>query len=745
MLIYTLINFLLLAALLWLFGRKAVARLFQARSQQIAQGLAAAQGAQDNAPAQLEAQQALETEQALRLAAQQKEAQAQLQVGLAQQESEFQQEKAQREAAAADGLANARRGMIKRAKRRALNLIAENAPQMLRIPPDYDRRVAGRIAQMLSPTRAEAVSLQTNHALQVEAVAANPLPQAIVQQLSDAVRAAYPGADWPQAYQIPVRVDETLLGGLKLRVQDTVYDGSVRNLLDVVASGAIISTPQAGDGLPQMLQAMQRAFENLQTDVEVYQVGRVESVSDGICTVSGLADALYGELVLFPEGVKGMVMNLERDRVGCVIFGEFERIDEGEQVRRTGHVIEVPVGEALLGRVVDSLGTPVDGLGDILNTQTYPAENPAPGIVERKGVSVPLYTGIKAVDALVPIGRGQRELIIGDRQTGKSALAVDAIINQRGKNVLCIYVAIGQKETTVAAITEVLRRYGAMEYTVIVLADAFSSAPMQYIAPYTGTAMGEYFMRSGRDVLIVYDDLSKHAVAYRELSLLLHRPSGREAYPGDVFYLHSRLLERSARLTPQAGGGSMTALPIIETQEGDISAYIPTNAISITDGQIFLESELFNEGQRPAVNIGLSVSRVGGSAQSGPMRQVAGRLRMDLAQYRELASFSQFGSDLDAATKASLARGDRMTAALKQSQFVPLNVENQVLILQAVTMGFADDIAPSQIPQFEAQLAAEFAKRYPQLLERLARREKLNAEELARLSEAIGQTKGALA
>ena len=436
-----------------------------------------------------------------------------------------------------------------------------------------------------------------------------------------------------------------------------------------------------------------------------------------------------------------MVMDLEKDNVGVVLLGNYDNVQEGDEVRRTGRIIEVPVGEALLGRVVDALGRPVDGKGRVRTTETRPIENKAPGVIDRKGVSVPMQTGIKAIDALVPIGRGQRELIIGDRQCGKTSIILDTIINQKGKDMICIYVAIGQKESTVASFVEKLREHGAMDYSIVVAATASEPAPMLYIAPYSGAAMGEYFMYKGKDVLIIYDDLSKQAVAYRELSLLLHRPPGREAYPGDVFYLHSRLLERAARLSDELGGGSMTALPIIETQAGDISAYIPTNVISITDGQIFLETDLFNAGVRPAVNVGLSVSRVGGSAQLGAMKQVAGRLRMDLAQYRELAAFSQFGSDLDKATRDTLHRGDRMTELLKQPCYSPMDAADQVISIFAASEGYADDVEVSDIAAFEQALVPYVNKHYPELHDEIHSGKKLSKDSLEKLRAVIADFK----
>ena len=449
---------------------------------------------------------------------------------------------------------------------------------------------------------------------------------------------------------------------------------------------------------------IKRQIQEYEREVEVRETGRVLSTGDGIARIYGLDKAAAGELLEFPHHIYGLVLNLEEDNVGAAIFGEAQEIGEGDEVRRTGRIAEVPVGEALLGRVVDALGQPIDGKGPIQSNTTRRIELKAPGIVARQPVKEPLQTGIKAIDSMIPIGRGQRELIIGDRQTGKTAVAIDTIINQKGGDVVCIYVAIGQKRSTVAQVVERLSRTGAMDYTIVVAATASDAAPLQFIAPYTGCTMGEYFRDSGRHALVIYDDLSKQAVAYRQLSLLLRRPPGREAYPGDVFYLHSRLLERAAKMSDEQGGGSLTALPIIETQAGDVSAYIPTNVISITDGQIFLESDLFFSGVRPAVNVGISVSRVGGNAQIKAMRQVAGSLRLDLAQYRELAAFAQFGSDLDAATQRQLDRGSRLVEILKQGQYVPLPVEKQVVIIYAAINGFVDHLEVGQLKRYETEL-----------------------------------------
>src|SRR5512146_849293 len=438
--------------------------------------------------------------------------------------------------------------------------------------------------------------------------------------------------------------------------------------------------------------------------VEVAETGTVLSQADGVARIYGLAGAAAGELLDFPHGIRGLVLNLEEDNVGAAIMGHYERIREGDVVKRTGLIAEVPVGEELLGRVVDGLGNPIDGRGPIPSKVNRKIEIKAPGIVKRKSVHEPMQTGLKAIDALVPIGRGQRELILGDRQTGKTAVAIDTIINNKGNNLYCFYVAIGQKQSTVARVVDTLKKHGAMEYTTVVAANASDPAPMQYLAPYTGVTMAEFFRDTGRHALIVYDDLSKQAVAYRQLSLLLRRPPGREAYPGDVFYLHSRLLERAAKLSDKEGGGSLTALPVIETQANDVSAYIPTNVISITDGQIFLETDLFYQGIRPAVNVGLSVSRVGSSAQTKAMKKVAGKIKGELAQYREMAAFAQFGSDLDAATQKLLARGARLTELLKQPQFSPMKVEEQVVVIYAGVNGYLDPIAVKDVQRFEAEL-----------------------------------------
>src|SRR5437667_5897680 len=469
----------------------------------------------------------------------------------------------------------------------------------------------------------------------------------------------------------------------------------------------------------EITKLLKQQLEGFTASLDVAEVGTVVSVGDGIAEIHGLEKVMAGELLKFPHEVRGLALNLEEDKVGAVLFGDFQKIKEGDLVKRTGRIMQVPVGQSLIGRVMDALGNPIDDRGPILTDEYNPVDTIAPGVVDRQPVKESLPTGLKAIDSMVPIGLGQRELIIGDRQTGKTAVAVDTIINQRGKDVVCIYIAIGQKASTVAQVVKTLQDFGAMDYTIVVKATASDPAAMQFLAPYSGAAMGEYFRDRGQHALTIYDDLSKQAAAYREISLLLRRPPGREAYPGDVFYLHSRLLERAATLSDAKGGGSLTSLPVIETQAGDISAYIPTNVISITDGQIFLEGDLFNAGIRPAINVGNSVSRVGGAAQIKAMKQVAGSLRLDLAQYRELAAFAQFGSDLDKATQAQLARGQRLTEILKQPQYQPMEVEKQVLIIWSAINGFTDDVAIDDIRKFETELQSFIENSHPGVLQEI--------------------------
>ena len=513
---------------------------------------------------------------------------------------------------------------------------------------------------------------------------------------------------------LEIKIDPSILGGFVLDVDGVTYDRSVKGRLDRLARG-MQDAPETDD-ISKLADQMKSVIAGNADDMDAVETGRVIEVGDGIVNVSGLRRAVYGELVEFDNGTSGIVLDLRRKRTGVILLGSQEGLTEGSLCRRTGRPADVPVGDALIGRTVDALGRPIDGMGPIDTTERYPIEHEAPGVISREPVNQPMQTGILAIDAMVPIGRGQRELIIGDRQTGKTSIATDAILNQKGQNMICIYVAIGQKESTVARLRETFKQYGAMAYTIIVSATAGEGAPMQYIAPYAGAAMGEYFMAHGKDVLIVYDDLSKHAVAYRTLSLLLRRSPGREAYPGDVFYLHSRLLERACRVTKEYGGGSMTALPIVETQAGDVSAYIPTNVISITDGQIYLETGLFHSGQRPAVNVGLSVSRVGGSAQTRAIKKTAGTLRIDLARYRELEVFTQFSSDLDPETRKALDHGKRMMALLRQPRCTPMAVSRQAVILYIATNGLLSDVPVEEVNRFSNEFVDLLEREQPALI-----------------------------
>ena len=527
--------------------------------------------------------------------------------------------------------------------------------------------------------------------------------------------------------------DDSVRDGFRIEIGTSTYKWNLDRIFDWSAEGRAKqlkqSISEAIRGKQDVLPMIRQAIEDFEPVPKDEEVGTVLTVGDGIATISGLEDAEYGEILLFECGIKGMILDLKEDEIGCVIFGDESEITEGSMVRRTKKVAGIPVGEAFMGRVINALGEPVDGKGPITQEDYYPIENPAPGIIDRQPVNRPMETGLLSIDSMFPIGRGQRELIIGDRQTGKTAIALDTILNQKGKGVVCIYVAIGQKASSVAQLAENLRKHGAMDYTIIVNATASDSATLQYNAPYSGCAMGEFFMNHGKDVLIVYDDLSKHAVAYRTLSLLLERSPGREAYPGDVFYLHSRLLERSAHLSDALGGGSMTALPIVETQAGDVSAYIPTNIISITDGQIFLESDLFHSGQRPAVNVGLSVSRVGGAAQTKAMKKATGAIRLDLAQYREMEVFMQFSSDLDEATKKQLRYGQGLMRLLRQKQYNPYKQHEQVILLTAAMGHIFQDVPVDKIPQFSRDLLDSAASEIPDLCEKIDRTGETSEEE----------------
>ena len=736
---YGLLNFAILAAALYFIGWKLVVKMFKSRRDRIADELEQAKQAKEKAE---------NIRAGLDKARAEGDAQGEAIIAKAKETAERSSEEARRadEKSAADIAAGARSDaeqidyeLRRKLTNAAAGEITEAAAQLISAPEYGERRAAltekfvAELKDAIQVTPADKVRLYETGEVSAVLWSEQPLEQTTVDEIRDIIAQAFDDDE----VNIETDVDTSLIGGLRLQVGDTVYDGSLAHRLNVIRNSIVSEAVPEGD----VAEALRGRLSKEQSKLDAFQVGTVITLSDGICRVSGLSDVMAGEILEFSGGLRGLVMDLEKDNVGVVMLGNYDNVQEGDEVRRTGKIIEVPVGEALIGRVVDALGRPVDGKGIIHATESRAIESPAPSVLMRRPVSVPMQTGIKAIDALVPIGRGQRELIIGDRQTGKTAIALDTIINQKGKDLICIYVAIGQKESTVASFVNKLREHGAMDYTIVVCANASEPAPMLYIAPYSGAAMGEYFMYNGKDVLIIYDDLSKQAVAYREISLLLHRPPGREAYPGDVFYLHSRLLERAARLSEEAGGGSMTALPIIETQAGDISAYIPTNVISITDGQIFLETDLFNSGVRPAINVGLSVSRVGGSAQLGAMKQVAGRLRMDLAQYRELAAFSQFGSDLDKATRDTLHRGDRMTELLKQGQFAPMEAADQVVSIFAASEGYADDVELADIARFERELLDYVHSSYPEIKDQIMTGKKLSAEQLEKLRSVIAEFK----
>ena len=736
---YGLLNFAILAAALYFIGWKLVVKMFKSRRDRIADELEQAKQAKEKAE---------NIRAGLDKARAEGDAQGEAIIAKAKETAERSSEEARRadEKSAADIAAGARSDaeqidyeLRRKLTNAAAGEITEAAAQLMSAPEYCERRAAltekfvAELKDAIQVTPADKVRLYETGEVSAVLWSEQPLEQTTVDEIRDIIAQAFDDDE----VNIETDVDTSLIGGLRLQVGDTVYDGSLAHRLNVIRNSIVSEAVPEGD----VAEALRGRLSKEQSKLDAFQVGTVITLSDGICRVSGLSDVMAGEMLEFSGGLRGLVMDLEKDNVGVVMLGNYDNVQEGDEVRRTGKIIEVPVGEALIGRVVDALGRPVDGKGIIHATESRAIESPAPSVLMRRPVSVPMQTGIKAIDALVPIGRGQRELIIGDRQTGKTAIALDTIINQKGKDLICIYVAIGQKESTVASFVNKLREHGAMDYTIVVCANASEPAPMLYIAPYSGAAMGEYFMYNGKDVLIIYDDLSKQAVAYREISLLLHRPPGREAYPGDVFYLHSRLLERAARLSEEAGGGSMTALPIIETQAGDISAYIPTNVISITDGQIFLETDLFNSGVRPAINVGLSVSRVGGSAQLGAMKQVAGRLRMDLAQYRELAAFSQFGSDLDKATRDTLHRGDRMTELLKQGQFAPMEAADQVVSIFAASEGYADDVELADIARFERELLDYVHSSYPEIKDQIMTGKKLSAEQLEKLRSVITEFK----
>ena len=730
---YGLLNFAILAGGLYFAGRKSAAKMYKDYRDKVSGDLERAKEAAANAEklqGSLDELDAAGRSDCDRIIADAKQ-QAQELSSAAKSENERQRQSAQ--ADSASSYEQMCFDMQKRFNAEAAQELTDAAADILRGSSAESRKalIARFIEELpakLEIQPSDRVKIASGEKLSVTISGGEELSAADAEEIGKVIEDKY-GHD---AVDIRVERNDAVIGGVCVSVGDSRYNATLQHQLSRVKK-IVAETDDAGD----VMEVFKETLANAPTDIDSYQTGRVISLSDGICRVSGLSDVMSGELLEFRGDLRGMVMDLECDNVGVVLLGNYDNVQEGDEVRRTGRIIEVPVGEAMLGRVVDALGRPVDGKGRINTDEVRPIETKAPGVIDRKGVSVPMQTGIKAIDALIPIGRGQRELIIGDRQTGKTSIALDTIINQKGKDMICIYVAIGQKESTVASFVEKLREHGAMDYTIVVSATASEPAPMLYIAPYSGAAMGEYFMYKGKDALIIYDDLSKQAVAYRELSLLLHRPPGREAYPGDVFYLHSRLLERAARLSDELGGGSLTALPIIETQAGDISAYIPTNVISITDGQIFLETDLFNSGVRPAVNVGLSVSRVGGSAQLGAMKQVAGRLRMDLAQYRELAAFSQFGSDLDKATRDTLHRGDRMTELLKQPCYSPMEASDQVISIFAASEGYADDVEVKDIAAFEKALIPYVNKHYPELRGEILSGRKLSKESLEKLRAVI--------
>ena len=732
--IYALINFLILAALIWLLGRKMIASIFKKRLDKINSELDEAEEIEKTeyvAPilpdVPLVADENIDKTARKKLDA----------IKLSRDEEIANIEKhcdAEILEMCYDVVSVKRAELIKKVRERIIELLGTE-PYHTEL---HEKLIgmADKILERIKLTPGDIAYLNNHDVLYVTLTSAEPLPDDIVEKIDEKTKQLVEEVNGRTSFW--VKVDEELIGGLRLRIGDTVYDSTVTNHLYNLQK-TLEKRPLHGDETPdEIVSDILKGISEIDTTIQEFQLGRVISISDGICWLDGLADIMYGEVIEFDCGERGMVLDIEPDKIGCVVYGNYAHIEAGSRVRRVGRIASVPVGEELLGRVVDPLGHALDGRGRIWTKERRPIECRAPGIPDRAAVSRPMHTGIKAIDALVPIGKGQRELIIGDRQTGKSSIILDTIINQRGKGTACIYVAIGQKDTTIAEVVEKLEKYGAMDYTTVVCAPASSSASLQYIAPFAGAAMAEYFMYSGKDVLIFYDDLSKHAVAYRELSLLLHRPSGREAYPGDVFYLHSRLLERAAQLSPELGGGSMTALPIIETQAGDISAYIPTNVISITDGQIFLESELFNEGQRPAVNVGLSVSRVGSAAQTKAMKQVSASLRMRLAQYRELAGFAQFGSDLDADTKAVLDSGKRMMAALRQGRFAPLEDWQQVLVIFAVSEGFASGISEDGIGEYERELYSYFEANCEDIVDEIKTGKKMSPELIARIKNALG-------
>lgn len=731
---YAIINFLILAAIVVFFGRKMVLSIFRTRRERIENELNEAEKI-ENTPLPVFEEVSLSVS----------ESDVKDNPAILEAKSDAEHKIRQIQTFGARECHEVHRETIEKARKGLMGAMHVNVAELFKTEPylseirKQEETLVDEILSQIELTPGDMAYLRRNDVLYVTLTSAYKLDEALVKKVDEATTKLLDSVNGKTS--LWVLEDESLIGGLRLRIGDTVYDGTIKEELYHFEKHLTKVPVKDADSYTDISSEILKDFSKMASEftpkIHTYQLGRVMTISDGICWMDGLADIMYGEVVEFDCGERGMVLDIQQDRIGCVIFGEYEHIDSGSPVRRVGRIASVPVGNGLLGRIVDAIGNPVDGIGAIEYTERRPIECSAPAILDRAPVCAPLHTGIKAIDALVPIGKGQRELIIGDRQCGKTSIVIDTILNQKGKDTVCVYVAIGQKETLISEIQETLEKHGAMEYTTIVAATASGSAASQYIAPFAGTAMAEYFMYSGKDVLIIYDDLSKHAVAYRELSLLLHRPSGREAYPGDIFYLHSRLLERSAHLSDELGGGSLTAMPIIETLAGDISSYIPTNVISITDGQIFLDSELYHEGQRPAVNVGLSVSRVGSAAQTKLMKQASSNLRTKLAQYRELEDFTQFGTDIDDETKATLDYGKRLMEALKQGRYRPVEDWKQALLLFAVSEGYSKNFELYETEEFETNLYKYFEENCPELTEELKSGRKMSNEVIENVRAAL--------
>lgn len=727
---YAIINFLILIGIIVLFGRKMILSIFRTRRERIENELNKAEEIEKTP---------LPTFQEVSLSAPENDLNNNPAVLEARKDAQHKIRQIQ--TFGARECHEVHRETIEKARKGLMGAMHVNVAEIFKKEPylseirKQESELVDDILAQIKLTPGDMAYLKRHDVLYVTLTSAYKLDDELVKRVDEATTQLLNTVNGKTS--LWVREDESLIGGLRLRIGDTVYDGTVKEELYHFEKHLTKVPIEDTDAGAELLQEFREMASEFTPKIYKYQLGRVMTISDGICWMDGLADIMYGEVVEFDCGERGMVLDIQQDRIGCVIFGEYEHIDSGSPVRRIGRIASVPVGEGLLGRIVDAVGNPIDGIGPIEFTERRPIECDAPAILDRAPVDTPLHTGIKAIDALVPIGKGQRELIIGDRQCGKSSIVIDTILNQKGKDTICIFVAIGQKETLISEIQETLEKYDAMKYTTIVAATASGSAASQYIAPFAGAAMAEYFMYAGKDVLIIYDDLSKHAVAYRELSLLLHRPSGREAYPGDIFYLHSRLLERSAHLSEELGGGSITAMPIIETLAGDISSYIPTNVISITDGQIFLDAELYHEGQRPAINVGLSVSRVGSAAQTKLMKQVSSNLRTKLAQYRELEDFTQFGTDIDDETKATLDYGKRLMEALKQNRYHPIEDWKQALLLFAVSEGYSKNFELHETEEFENGLYEYFEKNCPAIVEELKSGRKMSEEVMADVKSAL--------